>query len=101
MGKWNVYFIKTDDCYVKIGIAREVGKRIKALQTGNHKKLKLSGVIKSLTKEKALLCEKKLHNFFRCHRVGGEWFYMPLFEQYHEESSSIIYGDGGFFLGAV
>lgn len=69
----SVYFI-SNGAYVKIGVASNPKKRLKALQTGNPHKLELLRVIKGGHAEEAAL-----HAHFAHLRVNGEWF------KYHSE----------------
>ena len=64
----NIYFI-TDREYVKIGIANDVHKRLKQLQTGNPKQLELLFFIKG-----ELETELFLHNYYKEYKVKNEWF---------------------------
>lgn len=73
----SVYFI-SNGAYVKIGVARNPKKRLKALQTGNPHKLELMRVIKGGYAEEAAL-----HGHFAHLRVEGEWF------EYHQEMHDI------------
>jgi hypothetical protein len=63
-----IYFIKADD-RVKIGFSHDPLKRMKELQTGQHRSLRLMGVI-----EGSLGDEKALHKRFAQYRTRGEWF---------------------------
>jgi T5orf172 domain. len=64
-----IYFI-TDGEYIKIGYTRTYPIiRLKELQTGNPKPLKLLA-----TMEGGLSLEKELHNTFRPYKAQGEWF---------------------------
>ena len=100
MRRWNIYFVRAGE-YIKIGMTKDVNGRMSAIQTGNPIKLELCGVIDHLTKEQAHSYERRLHNFFSALRVKGEWFKTNRFEQYHAESKTIIYGDGGLSLDSV
>lgn len=59
-----------DHFRVKVGYSKSPEKRIKALQTGNSRKLELMGWIASSDKS----IEKKIHRQFHRCRVQGEWF---------------------------
>jgi len=95
-----VYFIRAGE-YVKIGIAKDIKSRIAALQTGQPVKIEFCGAIRNITIEQARRYERKLHEFFKNLRAEGEWFMLPKFESYDEDSDTIIYGDGGFFINAI
>lgn len=72
--KWHVYFIQQDitNC-IKIGKARNIQKRFRALVVGSPYKLRILGLI-----DPGLACgeklEKYLHKLFEEFRLEGEWF---------------------------
>ena len=68
-----VYFV-TDGDYIKIGVASDIYKRIKGIQTGNPKKVSLVEYLEFQCKEYALFAEKELHRMFAERRTHGEWF---------------------------
>lgn len=63
-----VYFLRAGD-FVKIGWARDVEKRIKALQTANPHELELLGVIPGCDD-----VERVIHQRFNALHVRGEWY---------------------------
>lgn len=63
-----VYFIEAGDL-VKIGVTKDVTKRLASLQTGSPARLNMIGFIPGTDKE-----EKELHRKFSSHRSHGEWF---------------------------
>lgn len=63
-----VYFI-TDGEFVKIGTAYDVSARLKDLQTGNPKRLKILVVTTGGFKT-----EKKYHRMFDLYKTVGEWY---------------------------
>lgn len=68
-----VYFIN-DEEYTKIGIAGSISSRIKQLQTGNPRKLKVLFLIDGETQNKSYWIERKLHEAFSSKQASGEWF---------------------------
>lgn len=54
---------------VKIGVARDVAKRLATMQTGNHEQLTLLRSFDGSVAE-----ERALHRKFADHRLAGEWF---------------------------
>lgn len=67
-----VYVIQMSNTpYYKIGIAKDVNKRIKTLQAANP--LKLSIVLCYYVSD-AYSVESNLHSQFYRHRINGEWF---------------------------
>jgi len=71
----NVYFVRAGNRgAIKIGIARNVNRRIDALQTGNAFKLNLIASIPCSSRKEAEHLEGRLHRFFSKQRIRGEWF---------------------------
>lgn len=68
-----VYFV-SDGSFVKIGIADDLKKRMKGLQTGNPKPLSLLAVVPTVSKDAARILEQKLHYAYSRYRACGEWF---------------------------
>jgi len=67
---YTIYFIQSEnDGAIKIGITKDIKKRLKALQTSNPYKLNL---LYSINGGKSL--EDNLHNKFKQYRLNGEWF---------------------------
>lgn len=69
-----VYFIGEEDkgyCCIKIGVAKDIEKRRRNLQTGNPSTIRLLGWINTAESSKL---ERHLHGFFAATRVRGEWF---------------------------
>jgi predicted GIY-YIG superfamily endonuclease len=70
-----VYFIANDDSNaIKIGHAKDLEKRIKALQTGSPARLRLVKFIQVKGMIEAQKMEKHLHQEFNDIRINGEWF---------------------------
>jgi len=63
-----IYFIKAGNC-VKIGYSKNPTARLKELQTGNSKKLKLLCTIPGDFKTEAAL-----HEVYKANKQQGEWF---------------------------
>lgn len=59
---------------VKIGIARNVERRISELQIGNPETLQLIAKILCNSKSHAHSLEYKLHKYFWRSHINGEWF---------------------------
>ena len=69
----NIYFVQSgDNGTIKIGVTKDIDARIKNLQTGNHRKLKLLACVEA--GEDACFIESYLHNIFKDYRLEGEWF---------------------------
>ena len=70
----DIYFIQIgNDGPIKIGRTRDVGKRIRSLQTGHHRELKVVHV-ESPPKGESLRAERQFHSTFKDLRIRGEWF---------------------------
>jgi len=70
-----VYFIRAGNRgAIKIGVARNVERRMATMQTGNAFELKLLACIKCNSRNDSLILEKRLHSKFKRQRVRGEWF---------------------------
>lgn len=70
----NIYFIRDGMGNIKIGIARNVQKRKKALQTANPNKLEIFCIWHVKKIEHAYEIESYLHKRFANSRKCGEWF---------------------------
>ncbi len=63
-----VYFARTRKA-IKIGYAKDVAKRVTALQVGNVNKLKVVLTLPGTERD-----ERQIHWLFEDHRMRGEWF---------------------------
>ena len=82
---------------VKIGICKDLKKRLYQLQTGSSVKLKVLYQYE-LTSKNAKEMEKNLHQFFRHTRLSGEW-HRPT-EYMMEYFSKAIVEDGQLYDGS-
>ncbi len=70
-----IYFVlNCDSQAVKIGIAKNVMRRLASLQTSSPSELKLLGTIKTKSVNKARKLEQSLHQTFDEYQIRGEWF---------------------------
>lgn len=70
-----IYFILNYDSQaVKIGIAKNVKRRLASLQTSSPSELELLSTIKTKSVNNAREIEKSLHEKFDKNRIRGEWF---------------------------
>ena len=70
-----VYFLRSGNKgAIKIGLARNVQKRMEVLQAGNAFELKLLAVIPCKSRKEAEWIEERLHKRFHKQRIRGEWF---------------------------
>ena len=65
-----VYIIQSNN-EVKIGVAKNVKKRMQGIQTSNQYALKLIGIKET---DDDYFLEKKIHDYLRDYRIRGEWF---------------------------
>lgn len=75
--KHYVYFIQCCDKKskaIKIGVAKNVSKRLDVLQIGCPYKLKVLDIYEFDSKAKAYAIENRLHRFFKRKNIRGEWF---------------------------
>ena len=65
-----IYFVQSEDGYIKIGCTQRLKLRIKAIQACNPLKIKLVGKMKG-----GYDLEAELHKRFKKYRKRGEWFH--------------------------
>lgn len=65
-----IYILKSDN-YYKIGVAADVDRRVKGLQTGNPHTIEC--IFSRLVPE-AYTVEKHIHKELEVYKVKGEWF---------------------------
>ncbi len=71
-----IYLIRCEEnSYYKIGITKNIQKRIKEIQTGTPDKIYL---IDSYESEYARQIEIALHNFFKSEHRNNEWFELSI-----------------------
>ena len=70
-----LYVIGNDTNRQKIGLSKDVNKRLKSLQTGNPEKLKIHYTIECPS-DKTRKLESKIHAELAYKRLSGEWFDM-------------------------
>lgn len=74
---YHVYFIGNEFGAVKIGVSKDIMKRLSTLQTGSSMELSLLRLLTfrgENADKKAYRCERVLHEEFQTHRICGEWF---------------------------
>lgn len=67
------YFV-SDGEYIKIGVAKDLSKRLAALQTANARKLEMLFAIPANSEKHAFELEKILHHQYSHFAMNGEWF---------------------------
>lgn len=72
-----VYFIQSGG-FIKIGVAVNVLKRVKDLQTGNPNNISLVAHINARSKQHAYSIENQLHRKFASYNKTGEWFHRKI-----------------------
>lgn len=95
MAKHYVYMIEESGLMIdrccKIGVAKDVNKRLDGMQVGNPRILKVAVELGPFSKREAYEVERKMHKCFDRYRVRGEWFdvlilrRMDLLESYEAE----------------
>lgn len=71
-----VYLIRlSENSYYKIGVTKNINKRIKELQTGNAEQIYL---VESFESIHAYKIEKALHYFYSNKNKNNEWFEFTL-----------------------
>lgn len=73
MNKKFVYLLKTPENIYKIGVTKDINKRIKSLQTGCADQIIL---VDKFLSNYPFKIESTLHRRYSENRVNGEWFYM-------------------------
>lgn len=77
MEKTYVYFIirtEKNGSSVKIGVSKDPQARLKMLQTGNAKRLKIWHLFEHQSRASAFASERLFHDVLKNQRVVGEWF---------------------------
>jgi hypothetical protein len=78
VGVAGVYFAGYGD-YVKIGVSRSIGGRMRELSTSSPERLKIHGIVRGGT----IKLERELHRRFKQYRRNGEWFlFAPPIREY-------------------
>ena len=83
------------DLAVKIGVSCQTDKRLKEMQVGNPRILRLATKLGPFSEKEAYATEAKLHKCFKRFHVRGEWFdaeclsRMDLLEAYEEHQRAM------------
>jgi hypothetical protein len=72
----HVYVITAESDAVKIGVAKNVPRRLKELQTGQHRKLSIFHE-HQCSRADAYAIECRAHRVLKEHLMEGEWFSVP------------------------
>lgn len=65
-----IYFVQMEHAqHIKIGIANNSGRRLRALQTANPEPLHILGTLAGEAED-----ERELHRVLSAYRLSGEWF---------------------------
>lgn len=85
-----VYFVQQGDRgSIKIGVADNIERRIKGLQTGSPHKLNLLARIGCGGRKQAYDLENQLHRRFSSYRLEGEWFARQVIFSMHKLKEKI------------
>jgi hypothetical protein len=75
-----IYLIRcSENSYYKIGITKNIERRLKQIQTSSPDKVYL---VEKYESNYATTIEKALHNFFKAYHRNNEWFELSLTEEY-------------------
>ena len=89
-----VYFIRAGKKGpIKIGMARNVARRMATMQTGNAFELNLLASLKCTSRGDAQILEKQIHKRFKSQRIRGEWFQGNIRWNGIKESKNIVMSD--------
>lgn len=73
-----VYFVQevkvSKSAPVKVGVTCDIKRRMRTMQTGNPRELKLVVLLGPMERNEAFEYEKQLHGTFNYMRLRGEWF---------------------------
>lgn len=81
-----VYFVERADGCIKIGVTRNMERRLNELRTGSNKELKVVAKFPFSSKLQAYEMEKQLHKRFAKFRQEGEWFNKGLFAYFMDKA---------------
>ena len=83
-----VYIIGAKDGPFKIGVAKDVKKRLKNLQTGSYSRLYIHAVKKCNSREEARSVELSAHISLSTMKMTGEWFSCALTDAIYATDAS-------------
>jgi hypothetical protein len=72
-----IYIIGSDTPPYKVGISKDPGRRLKSLQTGHPRKLRILDA-RATDAEKTKLLETAIHQQLKFYKTHGEWFDIKL-----------------------
>lgn len=84
-----IYVIGSDTKPYKIGFSKNPEKRLKQLQTGHPKKLKIHH-LEEINSNEVLIIEKNIHKENKFKKSHGEWFDLELEEAIAEIKFALI-----------
>lgn len=84
----NIYAIAAG-AWIKLGVASDVQKRLRQLQTGNPEKLEVAWIVPAKNTAQAGAIETLLHDFFSSHRKSGEWFNIDIADAAYDKADSL------------
>lgn len=89
---FHVYLIRDRSGACKVGMAKNVDKRLKTLQTGHPLKLWVVKEFPFESKAQARYIERSIHLAYKDYRLKGEWFrkkFLKLFLNHLEACGSV------------
>ena len=87
-----VYFIQMGYSFIKIGVSRDPEGRLRNLQTGSAKPLKLIATLPFGDRNEAFIMEKFLHDKFAHLALAGEWFKRCILRELRVKGKRVIKG---------
>lgn len=85
-----IYFIVTTGNFVKIGITRDLKRRLSELADQFPGKFMCCKFAKFTLREEAVLFEKLCHQQFSFFRIFGEWFEFPEFMKFEDMKMLLV-----------
>ncbi len=92
-----IYCIASDDGFIKVGISSSPYARFLAIQTGNHRPLRIAHLsyVRDAQCDPAAI-EREIHDFLKPRHARGEWFFATL-DHYIEALDVVQYRPGIFW----
>jgi predicted GIY-YIG superfamily endonuclease len=87
-GKTFVYFIQQGCGSIKIGVSSDPEKRLKTMQTGTSKQLRLLISVPFESRSEAFAIERELHSKYAHLRTRGEWFHPRFVKEFRKKGKN-------------
>jgi len=86
------HFIRGSQC-VKIGVVRNIERRLSQLQTGNPKTLEVVMSVGPMSRMQAYRLEAQFHHKLSDQRISGEWFNRSVLRRLRDLSGLSLDGE--------